>query len=594
MSENKKFTLQPGVIDEADAAIRMAETGNRNSIAIPPKGKSGVSIGPRQMDLGQNPALRENLVRLGIEKGVIATDNADEARALFSEKYGSRLNPNSENYDPTLKAKSDKARQIAEDVMGLPGADKILREAEIKHLQENAKGVEALCKDAPEAAKDFCNSREGQIELLGMRHQYGNQADKAIKSVFTGEKVTIDIGGRKSTVQLEGKMDKQQFRKLIRDNTPYGADPNNRNGIEGRDRKMDKFYRDNKIDDGSKAKLNPPPKADEPKPGTPEAKPDAAKPEKHSALPDDEADAPVQSAEAAPAAPASEDENRFIVGWTTQPDMTSRPIWGNEAQYDAYKAQQAETEAGAQAANDPEPAMSQSAPLLQQPAPEQNTNLVERTAYMPDERSSRGPKVWSPDSGALADAVMQAGGTGLPIWTQMLLGRDAMTNGSRAAVKGLQNAINAATKPPGFDYHWGLGGREGRIDVDGDLGPQTMAGFGRAVEKHGDKGFARIYALDQFGRYTKGLDTGLSRIGDLEDTLASTLGQVTPDAGARAQETLNLARNMVGDRQRYAPLKVDGWVGPVTSDAFKRAYDTFGSTRLFERFAGPDFWDEGV
>lgn len=189
---------------------------------------------------------------------------------------------------------------------------------------------------------------------------------------------------------------------------------------------------------------------------------------------------------------------------------------------------------------------------------------------------------------------MQAGGTGLPIWTQMLLGRDAMTNGSRAAVKGFQNAINAATKPPGFDYHWGLGGREGRIDVDGDLGPQTLSGFVRAVDKHGDKGFARIYALDQFGRYTKGLDTGMSRIGDLEDTLASTLGQVTPDAGARAQETLNIARDMVGDRQRYAPLKVDGWVGPVTSDAFKRAYDTFGSTRLFERFAGPDFWDEGV
>lgn len=591
MSENKKFTLQPGVIDEADAAIRMAETSNRNSIAIPPKGKSGVSIGPRQMDLGQNPALRENLIRLGIEKGVIATDNADEARALFSEKYGSRLNPNSENYDPTLKAKSDKARQIAEDVMGLPGADKILREAEIKHLQENAKGVEALCKDAPEAAKDFCNSREGQIELLGMRHQYGNQADKAIKSVFTGEKVTIDIGGRKSTVQLEGKMDKEQFRKLIRDNTPYGADPNNRNGIEGRDRKMDKFYRDNKIDDGSKAKLNPMPVLKTQESDAPDQAPNDTAPSMPlSSLSVDDA----KTAEATPAASASEDENRFIVGWTTQPDMTSRPIWGNEAQYDAFKAQQAEAEAGAQAANDPEPAMPQSASLLQQPAPEQNTNFLEAASYLPDERSSRGPKVWSPDSGALADAVMQAGGTGLPIWTQMLLGRDAMTNGSRAAVKGLQNAINAATKPPGFDYHWGLGGREGRIDVDGDLGPQTMAGFGRAVDKHGDKGFARIYALDQFGRYTKGLDTGLSSIDDLGDTLASTLGQVAPDAGARAQETLNIARDMVGDRQRYAPLKVDGWVGPVTSDAFKRAYDTFGSTRLFERFAGPDFWDEGV
>jgi len=590
MSENKKFTLQPGVIEAADAAIRMAETGDRDSIAIPPKGKSGVSIGPRQMDLGQNPALRENLIRFGVDKGVIAADKVDEVRSLFSEKYGSRLDPNSDKYDQALTAKSEKAQEWAGKIMMRPGADNILREAEIKHLQENAKGVEALCKDAPEAAKDFCNSREGQIEMLGMRHQYGNQADKAIKSVFTGEKVTIDIGGRKSTVQLEGKMDKEQFRKLIRDNTPYGADPNNRNGIEGRDRKMDKFYRDNKIDDGSKAKVNPTP----PPPPIPVPRDNAAKPEKHSALPEDEADAPVQSAEATPAAPAREDENRFIVGWTTQPDMTSRPIWGNAAQYDAYKAQQAVTEAGTPAANAPEPAMPQSASLLQQPAPEQNTNLLEMASLMPVERSSRGPKVWSPDSGALADAVMQAGGTGLPIWTQMLLGRDAMTNGSRAAVKGLQNAINAATKPPGFDYHWGLGGRTGRIDVDGDLGPQTMAGFGRAVDKHGDKGFARIYALDQFGRYTKGLDTGMSRIGDLEDTLASTLGQVTPDAGARAQETLNLARDMVGDRQRYAPLKVDGWVGPVTSDAFKRAYDTFGSTRLFERFAGPDFWDDGV
>lgn len=374
-------------------------------------------------------------------------------------------------------------------------------------------------------------------------------------------------------MKIEGPLTVEQFREGFRGKTKWasGSAPGN----NSRNQNVDGYYKKNGIDDGSKAKVNPTP----PPPPIPVPRDNAATPEKHSALPEDEADAPVQSAEAAPAAPAREDENRYIVGWTTQPDMTSRPIWGNEAQYDAFKAQQAEPPSVAS---------------LQQPAPEQNTNVLEMASLMPDERSARGPKVWRPDSGALADAVMQAGGTGLPIWTQMLLGRDAMTNGSRAAVKGLQNAINAATKPPGFDYHWGLGGREGRIDVDGDLGPQTMAGFGRAVDKRGDKGFARIYALDQFGRYTKGLDTGMSRIGDLEDTLASTLGQVTPDAGARAQETLNIARDMVGDRQRYAPLKVDGWVGPVTSDAFKRAYDTFGSTRLFERFAGPDFWDDGV
>ncbi len=585
MSENKKFTLQPGVIEEADAAIRMVETGDKNEIVIPPSGKSGVSLGRRQMDLGQNPELLENLLRNGREKGGLTIKDPSEVRALLSQQYGDLINPKHQKYNPELLKKSKEALLWAKELMNQPGAEEILRKGEIKHLQANAKGIEALCKDSPEAAKDFCNSRQGQIEMLGMRHQYGNQADKAIKSVFTGKKVTIDIEGRKSTVQLEGKMDVEQFRKLIRDNTPYGAkpDPERRRGIEGRDQKMDKFYRDNNIDDGSKAKLNPPaPPPPIPVPRDTAPKPDAVQPDKHSALPDDEAGASMQTAEASPPPSTAADENRFIVGWTTQPDMTTRPIWGNEAQYDAYKAQQAE------------PAVLRSLPL-QQPALEQNTNQLEAAALQaPLDPSARGPKVWSPDSGALADAVMQAGGTGLPIWTQMLLGRDAMTSGSRAAVKGLQNAINAATKPPGYDYHWGLGGRTGRIDVDGDLGPQTMAGFGRAVEKHGDKGFARIYALDQFGRYTKGLDTGMSRIGDLEDTLASTLGQVAPDAGARAQETLNIARDMVGDRQRYAPLKVDGWVGPVTGDAFKRAYDTFGSTRLFERFAGPDFWDEGV
>lgn len=559
MSNKSNFQLHSEFSDRLRNVLVAAE--NSSKVSIPRSGDSGVSVGPLQLDLAKQDVFRKNLIEVGVRNKLI--EDSEKGRADADKLLQTR---NGASADMVKKAE-----ELGQKLASSSGAADAIGGAERVQLDDVKSTVERVCGQAGVDAKEFCGSLQGQLELAAHLHQFGTHSTEKLEAYLRGETIELDSG--KNKVKIEGPLTVEQFREGFRGKTKWasGSAPGN----NSRNQNVDGYYKKNGIDDGSKAKVNPTP----PPPPIPVPRDNAATPEKHSALPEDEADAPVQSAEAAPAAPAREDENRYIVGWTTQPDMTSRPIWGNEAQYDAFKAQQAEPPSVAS---------------LQQPAPEQNTNVLEMASLMPDERSSRGPKVWSPDSGALADAVMQAGGTGLPIWTQMLLGRDAMTNGSRAAVKGFQNAINAATKPPGFDYHWGLGGREGRIDVDGDLGPQTLSGFVRAVDKHGDKGFARIYALDQFGRYTKGLDTGMSRIGDLEDTLASTLGQVTPDAGARAQETLNIARDMVGDRQRYAPLKVDGWVGPVTSDAFKRAYDTFGSTRLFERFAGPDFWDDGV
>lgn len=564
MANEWKFQIYPGLRERALEALEAAESEGKNVADVLWSGTSGVAAGKVQVDLGWNPNVADKLVEAGVKNGQI-NDEATKARVSallkiqFAKRPGEIFKETSADISKTfgddgesvrrhhqanlpttkpkieeLKKQAEEAKRWANDLIGTKEGAEVIKKAGEEIIDKNIAQLPGLCGNAAPQAQEFCNSEQGQIEIVGFLHQNGGQFNKEIRNMMRGETVTIGDPAKPKKVRVEGKMDIEQFREKIRDNTKFGRSPANKKGLANRDKKMDTFYRSKDIYDGSRDFLNPPlPPIPVPRDTAP--RPDAAKPEKHSALPDDEADAPVQSAEAAP-----------------------------------------------------------SVASLQQPAPEQNTNVLEMASLMPDERSARGPKVWRPDSGALADAVMQAGGTGLPIWTQMLLGRDAMTNGSRAAVKGFQNAINAATKPPGFDYHWGLGGREGRIDVDGDLGPQTLSGFVRAVDKHGDKGFARIYALDQFGRYTKGLDTGLSRIGDLEDTLASTLGQVTPDAGARAQETLNIARDMIGDRQRYAPLKVDGWVGPVTSDAFKRAYDTFGSTRLFERFAGPDFWDEGV
>jgi hypothetical protein len=178
----------------------------------------------------------------------------------------------------------------------------------------------------------------------------------------------------------------------------------------------------------------------------------------------------------------------------------------------------------------------------------------------------------------------------LPAWTKKLLGRDVLVNGADAAVKGFQRAINASTKPPAFDYRWGLGGRQGRIEVDGDLGPQTRAGLGRAIEKQGQDGFSKLYALDQFGRYVKNVDRGRAKLDDLEDAIGGTLGQAIQDASERAQEALNM---FAEDREETgAPLKIDGWIGPKTTEAFGTLLRKTSPERVMARFAGKDFWND--
>ncbi len=402
MTDKSNFKLHPDFEKRLRATIEAAE--GDSVISIPKSGDSGVSIGPLQLDLAKQKDFRNALIALGQQHDKTAKDAAGDkpftpiipvdAEALLQTK-------NSEKDD----AKKGRAEELAKKLMALPGATELLNNAEGKQLNDVKDAVVRNCRQAGKDAQAFCGSLQGQLELAAHVHQFGAKSTEKLETYLRGEQTELNNG--KNKVKIEGPLSVERFREEFRNKTLWAE--NAAPGNQGRHKKLDDHYLKNGIDDGSKAKLNPPaPPPPIPVPRDTAPKLDAATPEKHSALPEDEADAPVQSAEATPAAPASEDENRFIVGWTTQPDMTSRPIWGNEAQYDAYKAQQADAEAGASAANDPEPAMPQSA-SLQQPAPEQNTNLLEAASYLPDGKSSRGPKVWNPDSGALADAVMQAG-----------------------------------------------------------------------------------------------------------------------------------------------------------------------------------------
>jgi hypothetical protein len=188
----------------------------------------------------------------------------------------------------------------------------------------------------------------------------------------------------------------------------------------------------------------------------------------------------------------------------------------------------------------------------------------------------------SPD-GAFVDLAKQVGGDGLPPLVSDLLGAGVSRTNPKSAVKLFQTTINALNKPDDFDWNWS---NSGKIDVDGDLGPQTRAGFGRALEKAGPEGFARKFALGQFRDYATRLDNGVERYENLAGAVDGSLGRVDRNAAATFQDYLNVARDNLPPHVRYEGLKRDGWIGPKTTDAFKTALYNFGAKNIADDLEG--------
>lgn len=164
-----------------------------------------------------------------------------------------------------------------------------------------------------------------------------------------------------------------------------------------------------------------------------------------------------------------------------------------------------------------------------------------------------------------------------------LLGMGAKRTNAKTAVKLLQTTINNFNRPENFDWYWS---KNGKIDVDGDLGPQTMAGLGRAVEKAGPDKFARKFAIDNFRHYTTRLENGIERYENLPGALDSSIGRLDRNASASFQDYLNVARENLPAHARYPALKRDGWVGPKTADAFKTALYAMGPKNIADDLEG--------
>jgi hypothetical protein len=464
--------------------------------SIPRSGDSGVSVGPLQLDLAKQEAFRWQLIEAGVLSGAIK----DDADALVA---ADRLLQSTNRSLPAAQrnAVETRARELVNGILATPAGREALQNAERAQLANVERAVQRVCGPAGPQARAFCDSRQGQLEIATYLHQFGTSDTRAIEAYLRGGTVTLGRGAEERQVRIQGTLDAQQFREGYQGSTLWGQ--TNRPGLDSRHERIDGYLRQQSIDDGSRARINP-----------------------------------GQRSEVAP-------------------------------------AEQAPAQSLAQ----------QHASLADEGMMEQSANIVAGSGQPLVQRTS-----WTPDPAKIGEAIASLRVDDLPVWTKNLLGRDVMANGAKHAVMGFQRAINAATKPPQFDYHWGLGGRTGRVDVDGDLGPQTRAGFGRALEKQGEDGFKKLYALDQFGRYVKDVDRGRAKLDDLETAIGGTLGQAIPDAPERAQETLNM---FAEDREEPgSPLKIDGWVGPKTTEAFGTLLRKTSPDALTARFAGKDFWED--
>ncbi len=211
------------------------------------------------------------------------------------------------------------------------------------------------------------------------------------------------------------------------------------------------------------------------------------------------------------------------------------------------------------------------------PASQQGADSTTGTA--PDATASVRPEIQSTDeqTGNAPGAAAFAGPVGL------LLAREDGRAPDARAVKLLQTTINEANRPDAFDWNWS---KTGRIDVDGDLGPQTLDGLARANERlGGEDAFAHRFAAASFQDFARRLDRGREQYENLPGALDATFGRLDPDAALALQDTLNVTRAELPAHVRYPELLRDGEIGPVTTDAFRTALYGLGPDHLAENLS---------
>ncbi len=155
----------------------------------------------------------------------------------------------------------------------------------------------------------------------------------------------------------------------------------------------------------------------------------------------------------------------------------------------------------------------------------------------------------------------------------------AAKNGKAPAVMALQTGLSLLGE---------------RLKIDGDPGPKTRGALTRSVAKRGADKAQDAFALGQVQQYAKAERNGGSASG-LKDTVEKSVqplfgGGAPKVAAATLQESLNdlqnkrMANRVDPDAVAMPLLKIDGDIGPKTTDAFRLALAHDGPERLTKTY----------
>ncbi|NQU61001.1 MAG: hypothetical protein HQ512_07710 [Rhodospirillales bacterium] len=154
---------------------------------------------------------------------------------------------------------------------------------------------------------------------------------------------------------------------------------------------------------------------------------------------------------------------------------------------------------------------------------------------------------------------------------------DAKGNGLTSAVKRLQGGINL------------LGSAAPQLKEDGDFGPKTRTGLRQAAAKLGAPNVEEGLALGRFNDFVKsGGKEGFGGLAKETEKNFSTLFRDPVKSARRPEDraevvTLQETLNDLGGKE-IEPLKLDGDIGPKTTDAFSQLAATLGPERLTKKF----------
>ena len=201
----------------------------------------------------------------------------------------------------------------------------------------------------------------------------------------------------------------------------------------------------------------------------------------------------------------------------------------------------------------------------------------------------------TPDGEILTNAVNKIG--------RIVVGA-AGNDGRAPAVQGLQTGLNllksimagsAKTSrsktpilAPGFFSN---------LKTDGVVGPKTRRALKIAASGLGRPKVEEGFALGRFGQFAKDLQTGRADGRDLKPIIEKSFGPLFRDPKAPRprpnrpaeenlsfQSTINdLGFNAFG-RDRFKPIKEDGFIGPRTESAFNAVLPAAGPDRFTSRF----------